>query len=141
MRGYITLLFTMLILAACGGGGGGGGGTLPQTPAPGALGSRAVPGYLLQVDCDGDLVAAAQRTISLDLQPDNGQLAPTLVEAAVGSTQPNDWVAGIPDSQHLRWTWTLTLPSDLANQRVWLRLTDADGNICQSGLDDFSLLR
>ncbi len=139
MRSCTILMFTLILLplAACGGGGSDG--TLDQTPSPAALGSRAVPGYLLLVDCDGDLLPATQRSITLDLTPENGQAAPTLLEAALGSEPPATWLAGSPSEDHLHWTWTLTLPEDLSHQRVWLRVTDAEGNTAQSGFDDFAL--
>ncbi len=139
MRTFIILMLTvvLLLLAACGGEGSDG--ALDQTPSTAALGSRAVPGYLLQVDCDGDLLPATQRSITLDLKPENGQAAPTLVEAALGSNPPGTWLDGSPSDNHLRWTWTLTLPEDLSDQRVWLRVTDAEGNVAESGFDDFAL--
>lgn len=97
-----------------------------------------MPGYLLQVDCDGEPVPAALRSITLNLQSETGQAAPTLVEAAVSSDQPSTWLAGTASHQNLRWIWTLTLPGDLTHQRVGLRVTDADGNTAESGMEDFS---
>lgn len=135
----------ILLLAACGGGGGP---SLPATPAPPApplphdrhaLGSRSVPGYAIAVRQVGLAVVGQPLTISATITPEPGMAAPVLVEAAVAAEEPTGWTAGIAVADG-SWTWTTTLPADLAGQRAWLRISDADGNQSQSGAEDFALV-
>lgn len=146
----ILLPVAILILAACGSDGGAGSGPLPASPVavadpmapvtPGDLGSRAVPGYSIQVRQLGPAVAGQPLTIAASIIPEAGLGLPALVEAAVSADEPGVWTAGVQAADG-SWTWTATLPADLTGQRAWLRLTDADGNVAETGFTDFPLAK
>lgn len=127
----------LLLLAACGGGGGGGSsGDLPAGSTPRVLGSRAVPGYTLQVNQVDPALGGHGLTVTVAADPD--QAPPATVEAAISASEPATWIAGSQDAAGI-WSWTVTLPADLAGLRAWVRVTDAEGNVSQSGAQDFGL--
>lgn len=139
--GMPAILGLFLIGCVGGGGeeviGGGNGGSTP--PSATGLGSRQLPGYRLNATVDGPLSASTVRGITLILAPDVDVAAPTLVEAALGGTEPTAWIPGHATAEPLCWRWELILPSSLDGQRLWLRVTDADGNVAESGFADFAL--
>ncbi len=78
--------------------------------------------------------------MEIQVTPDSGQTAPTLIEAVVGVAEPLAWVAAMPKPGVVNvWTWSTTLPADLQGLRVWVRVSDAEGNVSQSGGQDFAL--
>lgn len=130
-----------LVLLGCGGSGGGedgnnDGGTVVVTGTQ--LGMRAVPGFSIEVLSPVQVQAGATLTVQATVKPDAGVAPPVQVEAAIGTVEPTLWTAGTLSGGI--WTWTVTLPANLTDQRVWVRLVDADGNSAASGGADFALL-
>lgn len=112
-----------------------------STPPAASIGSRAVPGYLISVDEVSAIVAGQGFTFQATITGDAGAAAVTTVEAAIEINEPDVWVSGTPvPGRADTWRWTTALPADLTDQRAWLRITDADGNMCQSGFSDFDLM-
>lgn len=141
----------LLLLAACGGGGGGGAsGGLPAAPAPApspaaspfaqVLGSRAVPGYTLAVTQLGPARGGQGLTVTVAVANDPDQAPPVQVEAALAVAEPEAWTSGTPGDAGT-WSWIVTLPADPTGLRAWVRVTDAEGNVSQSGAQDFALGR
>ena len=113
--------------------------TTEKPAAASDLDSRALPGYHLSASTDGPIAPGVSRSISLDLEPDPGQGAPALVEAKLDQDESGAWLPATAAAGGLHWTWTVNLPAQLTGQRLWLRVTDTDGNTAESGLGDFSL--
>lgn len=114
-----------LLLAACSGGGSGSG------PGPGAtlLGERELPGFQVAVSRE-----AARVTVQVT--PVDGAAAPAQVEAVVGQTVAWDLALSGQDLGGGRYAWTM--PAGGAG-RVWVRITDTDGDTLESGSEDFML--
>ena len=140
MRIFLWAALFCTVLSSCGGGGGGGdgGGGVTVTVPGTQLGTRAVPGYTLAVSSPATVQPGATLSVQAMVTPDADIAAPVQVEAAIGASEPTVWLAGSVSGQ--AWTWTVTLPADLTGQRVWVRLTDPDGNSAGSGCDDFALM-
>jgi hypothetical protein len=146
MRLHLLAFTGLFLLASCGGDGDG----MPSLPVTGQvaspgpsrdpldLGRRALPGYEVGIRQLGPAQAGSPLTITASIIPESGLAQAVLVEAALGAEEPATWTAGtaIDDGT---WAWTGSLPADLAGQRAWLRVTDADGNVSQSGAQDFRL--
>lgn len=143
-RGMILVLG---LLASCGGGDGGGGSAAapPQPPSPpppagSVLGSRALPGHAAEVRLLGPATPGGTVAVEVRVTPEPGGSIPVQVEAAVSADEPSAWQAGSPVAGRTGvWTWTMTMPATLTGQRVRVRLTDAEGNIAESGFADFTL--
>lgn len=136
------IMIPLMLLAGCGGGGGGGGGGDPLPPSGmTVIGNRDLPGYAVHVMADGARVAGSALRIETTVITEAGQTPPSLVEAAVGSSAPETWLAGSPDPDRSgSWCWTVTLPTVMDGQRVWVRLLDPQLNSIESGVDDFALV-
>lgn len=134
MRHLSMMLVVLLVLAGCAGGGD----PAAQPPTGStALGSRAVPGYAIEVR---RLPSPDQEfAFRADVAADDGGPAPVLVEAAVSSTEPVAWTPGtaVPGSA-TAWTWSDGGPAR-EGARVWIRITDPAGNQAQSGEGDFAV--
>lgn len=123
----ILLILAVLILAGCTSSNGGGGDTT-TTPATGEVGRRSVPGYDVIVSREAgadagiyrvDLVGTAPQQVEAwvaccGYDPD----ASTLAAEAIAGT--NGWRVAVPTSG-----------------KLWVRITDADGNLLEVGGDDF----
>ena len=141
-----NLLFIVsfsLLLAGCGAGGGGGDAAAPPagdtdttTPTIRDLGSRSVPGGQVTVTALTALVPGQPATFRITTVGMTGVAA---VSAHLGT--------GFADAQPLTvtaddagWLATATLPDPLpATSRVLVSLTDADGAVQETGVDDFAI--
>ena len=141
------VILSCLVIAGCGAGGGSvgvighGAGDQSSGPAEGrSLGSRGVPGESMTVVRIGSLSPGSECTFRADFTPDAGGAGPLVVEAAVGKDRPGTWVRGnaIAGSAS-SWSWSVAMPSDLTGSRIWMRITDARGNVSESGGEDFAL--
>jgi len=143
------IVIAVLLCAGCGSGGGNANANANPNPNPNPpantgsaneLGSRALPGYTARVLSVAPITPGGSLAVEIQMTPDSGQTAPTLVESAMGGEEPVVWVAALPKPGTVNaWTWSGTLPADLTGQRVWVRVSDAEGNISQSGGQDFAL--
>lgn len=124
-----SLVAVLALTAACSGGGGGGSGpgTGPGTAI--SLGEREVPGYKLAVSRDGGLVTLA-------VTPLDGAAAPASVEALIGAEADWDLAVAGQDFGGNRYAWTIPTGG---TGRVWVRITDAEGDEMESGYEDFAL--
>lgn len=131
MRHFLILLaIASLGITACTSSGSGGG---ASAPVRGEVGRRSVPGYEVIVSRE---VAAAAGVYRVDLIG----AAPEKVEAWVAccgydpdaSTIAAEAIAGIANA------WRVTLPT---NGKLWVRVTDAGGNVLEVGGDDFQVER
>lgn len=143
----LPLLSCVILLAACGSGGGGGGlppaaqaSSLPPvtTPAPEVFGSRALPGYDIQVRRLTPVQAGQSLALAAVITAEPEMTVPVLVEGAIANGEPDTWIAAVLASDG-SWTWTASLPADLTGLRAWIRVTDPAGNQSQSGPEDFAL--
>lgn len=142
-RGFI---FAFLIITGCTSAGGGDSeSSSPDTAVPPpvdtVLGTRAVPGFALTVSYPEALIPGTTRTVEVHVVPDAESAVATMVEARLSSTPEATWLAGtpVPGSAHT-WGWVFTVPADLTHQRVWVRITDAAGNVGETGTSDFALI-
>lgn len=124
----ILLILPVLILAGCTSSSGGGGDTT-TTPSTGEIGRRTVPGYDVIVSREAgaeagkyriDLVGAAPQQVEAWIaccgyDPD----APTIAAETIVGTA-NAWRVSFPTSG-----------------KLWVRITDAAGNLLEVGGDDF----
>jgi hypothetical protein len=122
----ITLILGALIIGGCTSSSGGGGGA--SAPATGEIGRRSVPGYeaIVSRDVSGDagvyridLVGATPQKVEAwvaccGYDPD----AATITAEAIADTK----------------AWRVTLPT---SGKLWVRITDAGGNVLEVGGDDF----
>lgn len=127
MRIYLVILVAAVVLAGCGGGGGGGGGNSGGGSPVTLIGSRAVPGMVValhttsvvdtyRVQVTGILPTSVEAWLAID--PITGS---TPVAASPQTDQPENWSVTLPRS---------ALPNATC---VWVRVVDADGNICEVG--------
>ncbi len=133
-----NLLFIVslsLVLAGCGAGGGGGdAGT--TTPTVRDLGSRSVPGGQVTVTALTALVPGQPAIFRITTV---GMTGIAVVSAYLGT--------GFADARPLTvtaddagWLATATLPDPLpAASRVLVSLTDADGAVQETGVEDFAI--
>ncbi len=139
----VLLVALSITLVACGSGGGSDG--APSSPPPSTarvdLGERAVPGFLLQAGLDQPAAPGANRSLRLVVTAEPGAAALETPSAAITTLpDPTTLVPGTPLAGSTdTWTWSMTLPAELTNQRIVVRITDSAGNVCQSGIDDFVL--
>ena len=127
----IILILGMLIIGGCTSSSGGGGDT--TTPSTGEVGRRSVPGYEVVVSREADAVVGAYRV-------DLTGAVPQKVEAWIAccgydpeaATITADSIAGATNA------WRVTLPT---SGKLWVRITDADGNVLEVGGDDFPIAR
>jgi hypothetical protein len=136
----------MLLLVSCGGGGSGdssnssGGVTTPPVAGT-VLGTRSVPGFQLNVSTDLPPVAGALRLVTVRVTSDAGMPALEKIDAAVTdgaalpTFTPGTAVIGTTNS----WTWVISLPADLVDKHVVVRLQDINGNVSLTGITDFAL--
>lgn len=137
MRSNLILLSAcILTVTACSGGGGDSGEPTPSTTRD--LGSRAVPGYDVRIRQAGPAVPGQSLDVAMTITLAAGSTLPTTVEAALSASEPTAWTVA-PQAGDGAWHWTWSAPGTLTDQRVWVRLTDADGNLAQSGPTDFAL--
>lgn len=141
-----TITLSLCALTSCGsshaptGSGSADPGAGSGTPLPvvRALGIRALPGYTITVSSRGSAGASQSFTFLAHIIPDVGVAAPVSVQGAVSVDKPGTWTMGtVVSGSASTWSWTAALPDKLADVRVWLRLTDAEENVVQSGFSDF----
>jgi hypothetical protein len=121
----IPLVVIGLVVSACTSAGGGG----SSTPATGEIGRRSAPGYEVVVSREADAATGVYR---IDL----AGATPQKVEAWVAccgydpeaATITADSIAGSANA------WRVTLPT---SGKLWVRITDAGGNVSEVGGDDF----
>jgi len=137
----VIAVIAVLLCAGCGSGSGSGGSVPPaDTGSANEIGSRALPGYTVRLTSIFTITAGGSLTVEIQMTPDSGQTAPAMVESAVGVEEPLAWVAALPKPGAVNtWTWSGTLPADLQGLRAWVRVSDAEGNVSQSGGQDFAL--
>lgn len=137
------VIVAVLLCAGCGSGSGSGNANPPaNTGFANELGTRALPGYTARILSVAAITPGGSLAVEIQLTPDSGQTAPSLVESAVGVEEPVTWIAALPKPGAVNaWTWSGTVPADLTGQRVWVRVSDAEGNVSQSGGQDFALER
>ncbi|MCY7298117.1 MAG: hypothetical protein LH616_02765 [Ilumatobacteraceae bacterium] len=143
----IAMSVALAALTACGGDSEDAPSSPPPSPPPfpptagGDLGERAVPGCLLQASLDQPATPGANRTLRIVFIAEPGAASLETLSAAITTMPhpttliPGTPLAGSPGT----WTWPMTLPPDLINQRIVVRTQDTAGNVCQSGIDDFVL--
>jgi hypothetical protein len=128
------LLLTCLLAAGCGGSGDA---SQNSSPGPGiGLGERGLPGYHVRVERLGTALPGADITVLAVITGEPGYGPPVEVAAALQASAPTSWTAGTLAGGG--WTWNFTVPAGL-EQRVWIRVLDADGNTAESGSEDFSM--
>lgn len=122
----IIIILGALIIGGCTSSGGGG--DTATTPSTGEIGRRSVPGYDVIVSREAgaeagkyrvDLIGAAPQKVEAWIaccgyDPD----APTITAEAIAGTN----------------AWHVTLP---ISGKLWVRITDAGGNLLEVGGDDF----
>jgi len=139
------ILATLLLCAGCGSGdaepaaatgsGKPGGGNVSTE-----LGSRGLPGYTVRILSIAPIIAGGSLAVEVQLTSYSSQAAPALIEAAVGVEEPAVWTAAVvKPGAASTWTWSGPLPGDLSGLRAWVRVSDAEGNVSQSGGQDFAL--
>lgn len=132
MRHLLLPATLLLILTGCGGGGGDQAAT-SSPPPTGEIGRRSVPGYEVVVVREAGAPAGAYRVEVL------GSPAPQQVAAWVAccgydstaTTVTAEAIAGIPGA------WRVTVPT--ISGKLWIRVTDAGGNVVEAGGDDFPI--
>jgi hypothetical protein len=135
MRHLLLPATLLLSLAGCGGGGGdqpvasGGGGA----PAGAEIGRRAVPGYAVVVTREAGAPAGTYRVEVLGSPAAQGVAAWV---ACCGYDPPAATTAAVPIAGSAG-AWRIALPA--ASGKLWLRITDAGGNLLEVGGDDFPL--
>jgi hypothetical protein len=123
----IPIALIALIVAGCTSSGGSG----SSTSTTGEIGRRTVPGYEVVVSRDA---AAPAGTYRVELTG----ATPQKVEAWVGccgydpdaEALPAEAIAGTTNA------WRVVLPT---SGKLWVRITDAGGNLLEVGGDDFPL--
>ncbi len=139
-----TIVIAVIAVLLCAGCGSGSGNANPSanTGFANELGTRALPGYTARVLSVAAITTGGSLAVEIQLTPDSGQTVPAMVESAVGVEEPVTWIAALPKPGAVNaWTWSGTVPADLTGQRVWVRVSDAEGNVSQSGGQDFALGR
>ncbi|MBA3699993.1 MAG: hypothetical protein H0W78_14185 [Planctomycetes bacterium] len=121
----IPLALIALIITGCTSSGGGD----SSTPPSGEIGRRAVPGYEVIVSREATAPAGVYRVDLVGAPPQQ-------VDAWVAccgydpdaATIPAEAIAGTTNA------WRVTLPT---GGKLWVRITDAGGNLLEVGGDDF----
>jgi hypothetical protein len=123
----IIIMLGALLIGGCTSSSGGGDTT--STPSTGEIGRRSVPGYDVIVSREANAAAGVYRV-------DLVGAAPAKVEAWVACCGYDPDAATI-DAEAIAGTsgsWRVTLPT---SGKLWVRITDAGGNLLEVGGDDF----
>jgi hypothetical protein len=123
----ISALLAALALGGCSSSPDGGGAT---TPVPGEVGRRSVPGYDVVLSRE-----AGVGTYRIDLV---GGPPPQAVEAWVACCgyEPDAPATAAQAIAGSASAWRVSVP---ASGRLWVRITDAGGNVLEAGGDDFPI--
>lgn len=124
----ILLILAGLFVGGCTSSSGGAGDTT-TTPSTGEIGRRSVPGYDVIVSREANAEPGIYRVDLVGATPQQ-------VEAWVACcsydpdtpTITGEAIAGVANA------WRVTLPT---SGKLWVRITDADGNLLEVGGDDF----
>lgn len=124
----IPFVLATLMVTGCTSAGGGGSTTNSTT---GEIGRRSVPGYDVIVSREADAATGVYRV-------DLVGAAPQQVDAWVACCGYDPDAATIPATAIAGTTnaWRVTLPT---SGKLWVRITDAGGNLLEVGGDDFSI--
>lgn len=127
---HLLILVVLASLAVIGCTSSGGGGA--SAPATGEIGRRSVPGYDVIVSREAGAAAGIYRVDLIGA-------APQKVEAWVSCCGYDPDAAPIT-AEAIAGTnaWHLTLPT---SGKLWVRITDAGGNVLEVGGDDFPITR
>lgn len=120
----LLIILGALIAGGCTSSGGGG----ASAPSTGEVGRRSVPGYDVIVSREAGAAAGVYRVDLVGAAPEKVEAwvaccgydpdAPTLAAEAIAGTNG----------------WRVTLPT---SGKLWVRITDAGGNVLEVGGDDF----